>query len=75
MSLTWTHFCSYRGPNTPDEMIPFFAGHMQNTTYDWNFTLTNQPGLGGRSLVYHRGRGLGGSTLLRRCIRVALCDS
>jgi choline dehydrogenase-like flavoprotein len=29
---------------------------------DWNYTITPQPGLGGRSLIYPRGKILGGSS-------------
>ncbi|KAG6907818.1 hypothetical protein DXG01_007300 [Tephrocybe rancida] len=44
-------------------MIPFLGGTLTpNTPYDWNYTTTPQPGLGGRSISYPRGHILGGSS-------------
>ncbi|KAJ7693405.1 alcohol oxidase [Mycena rosella] len=45
-------------------MVPFMCptASLPNTPHDWNFTTTPQTGLGGRSLDYPRGLGLGGST-------------
>ncbi|KAJ3517011.1 hypothetical protein NLJ89_g768 [Agrocybe chaxingu] len=43
--------------------IPFFCPLLSPLTpYDWNFTTTPQPGLGGRSVAYKRGHVLGGSS-------------
>lgn len=43
--------------------VPLLATGLQpNTVYDWNYTTTSQPGLGGRNVVYPRGRVLGGSS-------------
>ncbi|KAI0049315.1 GMC oxidoreductase [Auriscalpium vulgare] len=42
--------------------IPFFAPNQIGTALDWNFTTTAQAGLDGRSILYSRGFGLGGST-------------
>ncbi|GKT63338.1 glucose-methanol-choline oxidoreductase [Colletotrichum tofieldiae] len=40
--------------------VEFIGG----TAIDWNFYTEPQQGLGGRKLAYHRGRGLGGSSIL-----------
>ncbi|KAF9460398.1 aryl-alcohol oxidase-like protein [Collybia nuda] len=46
-----------------DSEIPFFCTVLTpDTPYDWNYTTTPQPGLGGRSIHYPRGHMLGGST-------------
>ncbi|KAG6887727.1 hypothetical protein C0992_010947 [Termitomyces sp. T32_za158] len=43
--------------------IPFFAPQLtQPSPYDWNYTTTPQPGLGGRPIPYPRGHILGGSS-------------
>ncbi len=43
--------------------VPLLATGLQpNTLYDWNYTTTPQSGLGGRNVVYPRGRVLGGSS-------------
>ncbi|KAF9483740.1 alcohol oxidase [Pholiota conissans] len=39
-----------------------------NTPYDWNYTVTAQTGLNGRSFPYPRGRLLGGSSSANYCI-------
>ncbi|KAF9482968.1 aryl-alcohol-oxidase from pleurotus Eryingii [Pholiota conissans] len=42
---------------------PFLGPTMTpNTIYDWNYTVTPQPGMGGRVFTYPRGRILGGSS-------------
>ncbi|KAH9475797.1 Pyranose dehydrogenase 1 [Psilocybe cubensis] len=44
-------------------IIPFFCPRASpGTPFDWNFTTTPQPGLGGRSIPYPRGHILGGSS-------------
>ncbi|PIL23707.1 hypothetical protein GSI_13456 [Ganoderma sinense ZZ0214-1] len=46
-----------------DIQVPYLAFDLEpNTVYDWNYTTTSQPGLGGRNILYPRGRVLGGST-------------
>ncbi|KAI0067080.1 alcohol oxidase [Artomyces pyxidatus] len=42
--------------------VPFLGPNLIGTPFDWNFTTTAQPGLGGRSIAYSRGFALGGST-------------
>ncbi|KAJ3513761.1 hypothetical protein NLJ89_g2770 [Agrocybe chaxingu] len=43
--------------------IPFWCPTLTPfTQYDWNYTTVPQPGLGGRSIPYMRGRVLGGSS-------------
>ena len=43
--------------------IPFFCNLLApGTPYDWNYTTTVQPGLGGRAIPYPRGHILGGSS-------------
>lgn len=42
--------------------VPSFATSNPGSIVDWNYTTTNQPGLGGRSIPYPRGRVLGGSS-------------
>ncbi len=43
--------------------VPFFAGDATPTTkFDWNYTTVPQSGLGGRSVLFPRGRVLGGSS-------------
>jgi choline dehydrogenase-like flavoprotein len=44
-------------------MSRFFVNtELKGHTADWNYTITPQPGLGGRSLIYPRGKILGGSS-------------
>ncbi|KAJ6608666.1 aryl-alcohol-oxidase from pleurotus Eryingii [Mycena sp. CBHHK59/15] len=54
--------------NTPEAVfntrVPFLASSLRNTTVDWNFTSTTQPGLDNRSLWYERGHVLGGSSVV-----------
>ncbi|KAG6864689.1 hypothetical protein C0993_008650 [Termitomyces sp. T159_Od127] len=45
--------------------VPFFAPELTQTSpYDWNYTTTPQPGLGGRPIPYPRGHILGGNWLV-----------
>ncbi|KAF8259334.1 alcohol oxidase [Lactarius quietus] len=46
-------------PNIP---IPFLCPKLTPSVVSWNYTTVPQPGLGGRSISYPRGRTLGGST-------------
>jgi choline dehydrogenase-like flavoprotein len=39
-----------------------------DTAYDWNYTVTNQVGMNGRSFAYPRGRILGGCSTASKCI-------
>lgn len=49
--------------------VPLLATGLQpNTLYDWNYTTTPQSGLGGRNVVYPRGRVLGGSSSINLMI-------
>ena len=41
-----------------------------NSRYDWGFTSVPQPGLGGRTIYYPRGKALGGSAILNGMIYV-----
>ncbi|KAG6916121.1 hypothetical protein DXG01_008352 [Tephrocybe rancida] len=43
--------------------VPFLCTHLTpDTPYDWNFTTTPQPGLGGRAIPYPAGHILGGGS-------------
>ncbi|KAG6888313.1 hypothetical protein C0995_009250 [Termitomyces sp. Mi166 len=45
--------------------VPFLAPELtQPSPYDWNYTTTPQPGLGGRAIPYPRGHILGGNWLV-----------
>lgn len=44
--------------------VPGRYGETIGSDYDWKFTTTIQPGLGGRSLPWPRGRVLGGTSAL-----------
>lgn len=44
--------------------VPGRYGETINSKYDWKFKTTPQPGLGGRSLPWPRGRILGGTSAL-----------
>jgi choline dehydrogenase-like flavoprotein len=46
----------------PGAQVPFLAAELQNTSADWNYTTTPQPGYGNRSISFERGRVLGGSS-------------
>ncbi|KAK0459380.1 alcohol oxidase [Desarmillaria tabescens] len=54
------------GGSTADVLlseVPFFCTSITpRTPWDWNFTTTEQPGLNGRSVLFPRGFGLGGSS-------------
>jgi choline dehydrogenase-like flavoprotein len=39
-----------------------FSRRAQNTSYDWLFTTVPQPCANNRSLIWNRGKGIGGST-------------
>uniref|UniRef100_A0A5K1K0S2 Glucose oxidase n=1 Tax=Ganoderma boninense TaxID=34458 RepID=A0A5K1K0S2_9APHY len=60
------------GPSDEDVLtiqVPYLAFDLEpNTIYDWNYTTTSQPGLGGRNIVYPRGHVLGGSTSINLMI-------
>ncbi|KAF4342456.1 glucose-methanol-choline oxidoreductase:gmc oxidoreductase [Fusarium beomiforme] len=43
---------------------PGAVEYIAGTAIDWNFYTEAQQGLNGRKLAYHRGRGLGGSSIL-----------
>ncbi|KAG6840144.1 hypothetical protein C0991_008581 [Blastosporella zonata] len=46
-------------------MVPFLGGTLApSTPYDWNYTTTPQPGLGGRSISYPRGHIMGGCSTI-----------
>lgn len=44
--------------------VPGWFGTTLGTDLDWQFDTTAQTGLGGRSLIWNRGKGLGGSSLV-----------
>ena len=44
--------------------IPGRLGESLGTTYDWKFETTTQAGLGGRKVVWPRGKVLGGTSAL-----------
>lgn len=44
--------------------IPAYYGNSLGTSNDWQFATTPQPGLGGRSLPWPRGKILGGTSAL-----------
>ncbi|KAK0726371.1 hypothetical protein B0T21DRAFT_385647 [Apiosordaria backusii] len=44
--------------------IPAYSGRALGGPYDWHFKTTPQPGLGGRTLPWNRGKILGGSSAL-----------
>ena len=48
--------------NYPDAQVPFLAAELQNTSADWNYTTTSQPGYNNRSINFERGHVLGGSS-------------
>ncbi|KAF3037870.1 hypothetical protein E8E11_003699 [Didymella keratinophila] len=48
--------------NYPDAKIPFLAAELQNTSAEWNYTTTPQPGYNNRSINFERGHVLGGSS-------------
>ncbi|KAK0460486.1 alcohol oxidase [Desarmillaria tabescens] len=54
------------GGSTSDVLlsqVPFFCPEVTpETSLDWNYTTTAQPGLNGRSISFPRGYGLGGSS-------------
>ena len=55
------------GPPAYDDpriTVPGRFGETLGTEYDWQFATTEQPGLGGRSLPWPRGRVLGGTSAL-----------
>jgi choline dehydrogenase-like flavoprotein len=45
-------------------MVPGRYGEAIGSKYDWQFETTPQPGIGGRSLKWPRGRVLGGTSAL-----------
>jgi len=51
------------------ELWPFIHGR----SYDWAYRTTPQPGLGGRSLEWARGRGPGGSSLVHAMAHMRGC--
>ena len=48
----------------PAITVPGRFGESLGTKLDWQFRTTQQPGLNGRSLVFNRGKVLGGSSAL-----------
>ncbi|KAG6866545.1 hypothetical protein C0991_002030 [Blastosporella zonata] len=49
--------------------VPFLCTHLTpDTPYDWNFTTTPQPGLGGRAIPYPAGHILGGGSAVNYLI-------
>ncbi|KAI4219242.1 MAG: hypothetical protein L6R36_008454 [Xanthoria steineri] len=55
------------GPAAPDEPrinVPGRLGETLFTEYDWQFETTPQPGLGGRTVPWNRGKVLGGSSAM-----------
>ncbi len=44
--------------------VPFLGTSLAGTAIDWNYTITPQIGLAGRSFEYTRGKVLGGSSCL-----------
>lgn len=51
----------FRNEGVLDSMVPAFPTKLFNTVYDWNYT-TAGVGLPNRSILYPRGRILGGSS-------------
>lgn len=55
------------GPAAPDEPrinVPGHLGETLFTEYDWQFETIPQPGLGGRTVPWNRGKVLGGSSAM-----------
>ncbi|KAK4663190.1 hypothetical protein QC763_606430 [Podospora pseudopauciseta] len=52
------------GYGDDDIDIPAYSGRALGGPYDWHFQTTPQPGLGGRTLPWNRGKVLGGSSAL-----------
>ncbi|KIK53520.1 hypothetical protein GYMLUDRAFT_265013 [Collybiopsis luxurians FD-317 M1] len=50
--------------NNLDIEVPWFAGLLERSQFDWNFTTQANPGLNNRSIEYPRGFVLGGSTCI-----------
>lgn len=48
----------------PSINVPGRFGETLGSDYDWQFETTEQPGLGGRTLPFNRGKVLGGSSAL-----------
>lgn len=48
----------------PSINVPGRFGETLGSDYDWKFETTRQPGLGGRSLPFPRGKVLGGTSAL-----------
>lgn len=46
--------------------VPFLGTSLAGTAIDWNYTITPQIGLAGRSFEYTRGKVLGGSSCLSK---------
>ncbi|WP_156727212.1 GMC family oxidoreductase [Streptomyces apocyni] len=44
--------------------VPWLAPTLMGSAYDWAFSTTAQPGLGGREVFYPRGKVLGGSSAI-----------
>jgi choline dehydrogenase-like flavoprotein len=44
--------------------IPGYFGRTLGGKYDWQFETTSQPALGGRTIMFNRGKVLGGSSAL-----------
>ncbi|TFK86510.1 GMC oxidoreductase [Polyporus arcularius HHB13444] len=54
--------------NNTNIEIPFLAPVLTGSTFDWNYTTTPQLGMDDRSVVYARGKVLGGSTSINYMI-------
>ena len=50
--------------NEPIVDVPARCGQAIGTKYDWQFETTEQPGLGGRTLAWPRGKMLGGTSAM-----------
>ncbi|KAF5326766.1 hypothetical protein D9619_004475 [Psilocybe cf. subviscida] len=53
------------GPNNEgvlNSIVPGFAFNLGNSAFDWNFTTVPQNGVNGRTIMFERGHGLGGSS-------------
>lgn len=45
-----------------NSIVPGFAFNLGNSAFDWNFTTVPQNGVNGRTIMFERGHGLGGSS-------------
>ena len=55
--------CPFLSPSTVSSQPQLRCSRLQvKQPYDWNYTITPQPGFKGRSVAYARGKVLGGSS-------------